>query len=94
MTDKEKLSVTVDHDVVEAARAAVSAGRSGSVSAWVNNALHRQLAHERRLQALDRFIAEYEAENGVITDEDIAEAERSVRAGAIVVRGKRSHGAA
>ncbi|MFK4088672.1 hypothetical protein ACI2LF_31450 [Kribbella sp. NPDC020789] len=94
MTEKEKLSVTVDQDVVEAARAAVSAGRVGSVSAWVNDALHRQLAHERRLQALDRFIADYEAENGVITEEDIAEAQRAVRARAVVVRGKHSHGAA
>ncbi|TDW79685.1 hypothetical protein EV137_8025 [Kribbella pratensis] len=94
MTDKDKLSVTVDPDVAAAARAAVSSGRSGSVSAWVNEALHRQMDHERRLQAMDRFLAAYEAEHGVIADEEMAEAVRSARADAIVVRGKRSHGAA
>lgn len=94
MTDKDKLSVTVDPDVVAAARAAVSSGRSGSVSAWVNEALHRQMDHERRLDAMDRFLAAYEAEHGVITEAEMAEAVRSTRANATVVRGKRSHGAA
>ena len=94
MTDKNKLSVTVDADVAEAARAAVSSGRAGSVSAWVNEALHRQVDHERRLRGLDQFLAAYEAEHGTITEDEMADAVRSTRAGAIVVRGKRSHGAA
>jgi Arc/MetJ-type ribon-helix-helix transcriptional regulator len=94
VTDKNKLSVTVDQDVVEAARVAVSSGRAGSVSAWVNEALHRQMDHERRLRGLDRFLAAYEAEHGAITEEEMADAVRSTRAGATVVRGKRSHGAA
>ncbi|MEU4288250.1 hypothetical protein AB0E63_08495 [Kribbella sp. NPDC026596] len=94
MTEKDKLSVTVDHEVVEAARVAVSSGRVGSVSAWVNEALHRQMDHERRLQGLDRFLAAYESEHGAIGEEEMAEAVRSTRAAAIVVRGKRSHGAA
>jgi hypothetical protein len=50
--------------------------------------------HERRLQAMDRFLAAYEAEHGVIAEEEMVEAVRSARADAIVVRGKRSHGAA
>jgi Arc/MetJ-type ribon-helix-helix transcriptional regulator len=94
VNDKDKLSVTVDPEVAAAAKAAVTAGRVGSVSAWVNEALHRQLDHERRLEGLDRFVAAYEAEHGVITDDEMAEAVRSARADAIVVRGKRSHGAA
>jgi Arc/MetJ-type ribon-helix-helix transcriptional regulator len=94
VTDKNKLSVTVDADVVEAARAAVSSGRVGSVSAWVNEALHRQVDHERRLRGLDQFLAAYEAEHGTITEEEMAEVARTTRAGATVVRGKRSHGAA
>ena len=49
----------------------------------------RLLAHERRLQAVDRFIASYEADHGAITDEEIVEAQRSVQAKAIVVRGGR-----
>lgn len=94
MTDKDKLSVTVDQDVAAAARAAVSSGRAGSVSAWVNEALHRQVDHERRLSGLDRFLAAYEAEHGTITEDEMAEAVRTTRAEATVVRGKRSHGAA
>ncbi|GAB2683916.1 hypothetical protein [Kribbella swartbergensis] len=94
MTEKNKLSVTVDPDVVEAARDAVASGRVGSVSAWVNEALHRQMDHERRLGGLDRFLAAYEAEHGEISEAEMAEAVRSTRAGATVVRGKRSHGAA
>ncbi|GAB3934828.1 hypothetical protein GCM10029976_044330 [Kribbella albertanoniae] len=34
-------------------------------------------------------IADYEADHGVITEDEIAEAERSVQANAIVVRGGR-----
>ncbi|WP_328523845.1 hypothetical protein [Kribbella sp. NBC_00359] len=94
MTEKNKLSVTVDQEVVEAARVAVSSGRVGSVSAWVNEALHRQMDHERRLRGLDRFLAAYEAEHGEIEPAEMAEAVRSTRAGATVVRGKHSHGAA
>jgi Arc/MetJ-type ribon-helix-helix transcriptional regulator len=94
MTEKNKLSVTVDQEVVEAARVAVSSGRVGSVSAWVNEALHRQMDHERRLRGLDRFLAAYEAEHGAISDEEMAAALRSTRAAATVVRGKHSHGAA
>ncbi len=46
--------------------------------------------HERRLRALDRLIADYEAAHGEITEQEMADAARSVRATATVVRGKRS----
>ncbi|MFF1818434.1 hypothetical protein ACFVWG_14125 [Kribbella sp. NPDC058245] len=48
MAAKHKLSVTVDRALIEAARAAVAAGRAASVSAWVNDALRRELASEQR----------------------------------------------
>ena len=95
MTEKNKLSVTVDSELLDAARVAVRSGRAGSVSAWVNEALHRQVEHERRLRGLDRFLSEYEAEHGSITDDELAEAVRSARAAAVVVRGNaKRHGAA
>jgi len=49
----------------------------------------QRLEHARRLQAVDQFIASYEADHGVITDEEIAEVQRSVRSKAIVIRSGR-----
>jgi hypothetical protein len=60
----------------------------------VNDALHRQVDHERRLNGLDRFLAAYEAEHGTITEEEMADAVRAAHADATVVRGKRSPGSA
>ncbi len=54
----------------------MEAGRSESLSAWVNAALVRQAAHERRLRALDEFSAVYEEENGAITREEMDAARR------------------
>lgn len=91
---RERLSATVDADVLAAGRAAVAAGEAESLSAWVNDALRRQADHDRRLRAMDDAIAAYEAEHGVITDEEIAETRRRLRARATVVRGKRGRGVA
>jgi Arc/MetJ-type ribon-helix-helix transcriptional regulator len=89
MTAKSRLSVTVDADLVEASQAAVAAGEAESVSAWVNDALRLKADHDRRLRALDDFIAAYEAEHGEITEEEMEAAVRSMRERAIVVRGGR-----
>lgn len=84
---KERLSVSVDPHLVAAGRAAVAAGRSESLSAWVSAALERQSQHEARLRAMGEFIAHYEAEHGAITREEMDAARRSFRETAIVVRG-------
>jgi hypothetical protein len=55
----------------------------------VNDALKRQAEHERRLKALGEAISEYEAEHGVITEEEIREATRTTRARAIRVGPRR-----
>jgi Arc/MetJ-type ribon-helix-helix transcriptional regulator len=89
MTAKSRLSVTVDADLIEASHAAVAAGEAESVSAWVNDALRLKADHDRRLRALDDFIAAYEAEHGEITDEEMEASVRSMRERAIVVRGGR-----
>ncbi len=88
MSDKERLSATVDPELVAAARDAVARGRAASVSAWVNDALLRQVDHERRMVALDYFLAEFEATHGEITEEDIRDATRATRGRSVVVRGK------
>ena len=46
------------------------------------------LVQEARIAAMDEFIKEYEAEHGVISDDDMDEAWRLLRAKAIVVRGR------
>jgi len=87
MTAKSRLSVTVDADLIAASQAAVAAGEAVYVRAWVNDALHQKAEHDRRLRAIDDFIADYEAEQGEITEEEMEAAVRSMRARAIVVRG-------
>jgi Arc/MetJ-type ribon-helix-helix transcriptional regulator len=83
---KLRLSATVEDDVLAAGRAAVADGRAESLSAWVNDALRRQAEHDRRMKALDEFLATYEAEHGEITDEEMREAARRARSRAVVVR--------
>ena len=82
------MSVSVDEELIKAAKAAVATGRVENVSAWVNDALRRQADHDRRLAALDQFLAEYEAEHGEITEAEMNDAARRARAQAIVVRGE------
>jgi Arc/MetJ-type ribon-helix-helix transcriptional regulator len=86
VNNKARLSASVDADLIAAAEAAVVAGRSGSVSAWVNDALRLKREQDQRLQALGAFIAAYEAEHGVVTPEEMQAAARRARAGAVVVR--------
>ncbi len=87
MTTKRRLSASVDADLVAVAQQAVTGGRAESISAWVNDALRLKADHDRRLQALDEFLAANEAEHGEITDDEMRDAARRARERAIVVRG-------
>lgn len=87
MTEKRRLSVSVDADLVEAAQATVSAGEAASLSRWVNDALRRQVEHDRRLRGIDEFIRAFEAEHGEITEAEMDEVARDMRERAVVVRG-------
>lgn len=87
MKRKERLTVTVDRELIEAGNRALAAGRVDSLSGWVNLALAEQAAKERRLQALGEAIAAYEAKHGAITPEEIAAQQRADRQNAVVVRG-------
>lgn len=87
MTSKERLSASVDADLIAAGRDAVAAGGVESLSGWVNEALRRQSERDRRLRALREFVAAYEGEHGRISEGEIVEATRRARTRAVVVRG-------
>jgi Arc/MetJ-type ribon-helix-helix transcriptional regulator len=88
MSAKERLSASVDADLVAVAQEAVAQGRAESVSAWVNEALRLKVAHDRRLRAIDEFVAGFEAGHGEITEAEMSEAARRARGRAVVVRGE------
>lgn len=83
---RARLSATVDNDLLEAGREAVAEGRAPSLSAWVNESLQRQHDHDRRMRALDEFLEHYERAHGAITEREIADASRRLRARATTVR--------
>lgn len=86
MSVKERLSASVDADLVAAAQEAVAQGRAESVSAWVNEALRLKAEHDQRLRALEEFVTAFEAEHGEITEAEMREAARRARGRAVVVR--------
>ena len=66
----QKLSVAIDERVAEAA--SKSAARHGlSLSAWLSRAARNELALEDGLRA----VAEWEAEYGALSDEELAQAD-------------------
>ena len=83
---KRRVTITVDEDIVEEAARAVADGRASSVSAWIGEAIVARQATDRRLEALDELIAEYEAEHGTLTDEELAQQAQADRDSAARVR--------
>jgi hypothetical protein len=88
MPIKQRLSASVDAELLAAAHEAAARGQARNISAWVNDALRLKLEHDRRLRGLAAAIRGYEAEHGEITPEEIEAAKRRARARAIVIRGK------
>jgi hypothetical protein len=86
---KERLTVTVDSELIEAATQAVTEGRVASLSGWVNLALAERAAKERRLRAPADAVAAYEHEFGEMTPAELAGQERADRRNAIAVRPRR-----
>lgn len=86
---KERVTVTLDRILVDAANEAVASGRASSLSTWVNVAVAERVAKERRLRALAEAIAGYEAEFGEITEAEMIAQQRRDRAIAIAVRAPR-----
>src|SRR5262245_10416600 len=86
---KERVTLTLDRELVEAAGQAVRSGRADSLSSWINQALSEKVARERRLQGLSAAILAYESEFGQITEAEIDAQRRADRREALVVRGRR-----
>jgi nucleotide-binding universal stress UspA family protein len=86
MPRKQRLTVTVDVDLIEAGSQAVASGRAQSLSGWVNDALADRREKEQRLTALATAVAEFERRSGTITAEEIAAQQRADRTDAVVVR--------
>ena len=70
---KQRVTVTVDEELLEAANCAVSEGHARSVSEWVSEAMAQRRDRDARLAVMRRLLHEYEAEHGFISDEEIAE---------------------
>ena len=85
---KDRVTVTIDRELILAGSEAVAAGRAESLSGWINLALAERVAKERRLVAMGEAIAAYEAVHGVISERELLEQARADRAAAVVVRGK------
>lgn len=90
MNRRERLSASVEAELLAAGRAAVAEGRAENLSAWVNEALRRQTLHDQRLRALDELLAVYEAEHGEITADEIEAASRRAIGRAVVIRADRA----
>jgi hypothetical protein len=86
--------VTVDPDLVEAGNRAVASGAADSLSAWVSAALAEKARRDQQLAQLRQAIADYEAEFGEITAEEMASQQRADREDAIVIRGRARRGRA
>ena len=85
---KQRLTVTVDPELVEAGNRAVASGAADSLSAWVSTALAEKARRDQQLAQLRHAIADYEAEFGEITAEELATQQRVDREVAVVVRGR------
>ena len=89
MRNKERLTVTIDAELIEAAGQAVSEGRVASLSGWVNLALAERATKEKRLRTLAEAVSAYEEAFGKITATELAAQERVDRRNAIAVRPRR-----
>jgi hypothetical protein len=89
-TTKQRLSASVDAELLDAAESAAKRGEVPNISAWVNDAMRLKVEHDRGLAALAGVIADFEAEHGEITQEEIEKAARLARSRAVSVRGSRA----
>ncbi|MCL2092191.1 MAG: hypothetical protein FWH11_13490 [Micrococcales bacterium] len=87
---KRRVTITADTEPLAVGQQAVADGEYGSLSEWANAAMTEKVTRDARLRALRDAIAAYEAEHGVITDEEITAQVRADQEAAIVVRGHRT----
>ena len=86
---KQRLTVTVDPELLQAGQRAVEAGQAESVSSWVSAALEDKVRRDHKLALLAAAIGDYEQEFGEITADEIRAQQRADREEAVVVRSRR-----
>lgn len=86
---KQRLTVTVDPELIEAGQRAVEFGEAESVSGWVSAALEDKVRRDHKLALLAAAIGDYEQEFGEITADEIHAQQRVDREEAVVVRSRR-----
>ncbi|MEQ1787914.1 MAG: ribbon-helix-helix domain-containing protein [Acidimicrobiales bacterium] len=87
MSKKVRTTISLDRELAEAADEAVRRGEAASVSAFVSEAIAARVEDLVRLRYMQEALDLYEAEFGVITDEEMEATLRHDREHAIVVRG-------
>ena len=85
--NKQRLTITVDPRLAAAGQQAVADGKADSLSGWVSDAIEDKIDRDNKLEYLARAIADFEAQNGTITDTEISAQRRADRTNATVVRG-------
>lgn len=90
---KQRLTVTVDPELVQAGNRAVAVGDADSMSGWVSTALADKVRKDKKVEALSAAISDYEAQFGEIKPEEMRVQKRADREDAVVVRSRRSDAA-
>lgn len=83
---KQRVTVTVDEALLQDVSRRVQHGHAESLSAWVGEAMAQRAARDERLAVLAAIVAEYEAEHGEITDDELAQQAQADRDAAAAVR--------
>ena len=71
MSQKGRLSVSVDAELIEAIAEAVASGRAKNTSEWVSAAVRARLEEERRLVAMGDFLSDYQRERGAFSAAEV-----------------------
>lgn len=87
---KQRLTVSVDRDLITAGQSAVDAGQATSVSAWVSAALEDKVRRDRKLALLAEAVATYERDFREITADEIHAQQRADREAAVIDRRTRT----
>lgn len=85
--NKQRLTITLDPRLLEAGHEAVEAGVANSISSWISDAIEAKVSRDQKLAALAAAVADFEAEHGEITPDELDAQRRFDRAKATVVRG-------
>ncbi len=85
--NKQRLTITVDPHLVEAAQRAVESGDADSVSSWISAALEDKVERDTKLTLLASAISDFEVEFGEITEDEINAQRRLDRTNATIIRG-------